>query len=241
MKDDWFFPTPDPLCEKYYSVSPYAYCLNNPVRYIDLRRDSISVAEEYRSQFNETLSAIFGDYALNFNYSSTGMLNYSGSTKGMSKDQKAIIKGLSKVMDENTITNIVYDSQLTISDKNGNNITVKAADGGGAVTLLARENPNLDQNTILIDPSIQSQATVLKVTPAYYLSPVDPANGNRFESVTIKQGINDVTFHEIGHVIYQGKSQNKVIDYHNKSRNRLLLTPRPYDEHHNKNVKRGVY
>ena len=25
----------DPLCEKYYSVSPYAYCMNNPVRYID--------------------------------------------------------------------------------------------------------------------------------------------------------------------------------------------------------------
>ena len=27
--------TVDPLCEKYYSVSPYGYCLNNPVRYID--------------------------------------------------------------------------------------------------------------------------------------------------------------------------------------------------------------
>lgn len=25
----------DPLCEKYYSISPYAYCMNNPVRYID--------------------------------------------------------------------------------------------------------------------------------------------------------------------------------------------------------------
>ena len=25
----------DPLVEKYYSVSPYAYCLNNPVKYID--------------------------------------------------------------------------------------------------------------------------------------------------------------------------------------------------------------
>jgi hypothetical protein len=25
----------DPLCEKYYSVSPYAYCGNNPMRYID--------------------------------------------------------------------------------------------------------------------------------------------------------------------------------------------------------------
>ena len=25
----------DPLCEKYYSMSPYAYCGNNPMRYID--------------------------------------------------------------------------------------------------------------------------------------------------------------------------------------------------------------
>jgi RHS repeat-associated protein len=25
----------DPLCEGYYSISPYAYCLNNPVRFVD--------------------------------------------------------------------------------------------------------------------------------------------------------------------------------------------------------------
>jgi len=29
------FTSVDPLCEKYYSISPYAYCLNNPVRYND--------------------------------------------------------------------------------------------------------------------------------------------------------------------------------------------------------------
>lgn len=29
------FTTVDPLAEKYYWISPYAYCLNNPVKYID--------------------------------------------------------------------------------------------------------------------------------------------------------------------------------------------------------------
>ena len=27
--------TIDPLAEKYYSISPYAYCLNNPIKYVD--------------------------------------------------------------------------------------------------------------------------------------------------------------------------------------------------------------
>ena len=29
------FQTMDPLCEKYYSLSPYAYCANNPMRFVD--------------------------------------------------------------------------------------------------------------------------------------------------------------------------------------------------------------
>ena len=29
------FTTMDPLCEKYYSISPYAYCAGNPVKFID--------------------------------------------------------------------------------------------------------------------------------------------------------------------------------------------------------------
>ncbi len=29
------FSTMDPLAEKYYSISPYAYCANNPVKYLD--------------------------------------------------------------------------------------------------------------------------------------------------------------------------------------------------------------
>ena len=37
------FTTMDPLCEKYYDKNPYAYCGDNPMRYGDVRGDSITV------------------------------------------------------------------------------------------------------------------------------------------------------------------------------------------------------
>ena len=35
MPDLAQFTSVDPLAEKYYHLSPYAYCANNPVRFID--------------------------------------------------------------------------------------------------------------------------------------------------------------------------------------------------------------
>ena len=35
------FTTMDPMCEKYYHLSPYAYCGNNPVNAIDMKGDTI--------------------------------------------------------------------------------------------------------------------------------------------------------------------------------------------------------
>ena len=37
------FMTMDPMAEKYYSISPYAYCANNPVNAIDMNGDSIAI------------------------------------------------------------------------------------------------------------------------------------------------------------------------------------------------------
>jgi RHS repeat-associated protein len=47
MNDVPMFTTMDPLAEKYYTYSPYAYCMGNPMKYVDLKGDSISVAELY--------------------------------------------------------------------------------------------------------------------------------------------------------------------------------------------------
>jgi RHS repeat-associated protein len=41
------FLTVDPLCEKYYSVSPYVYCLNNPVKFVDPDGRVVRLANNY--------------------------------------------------------------------------------------------------------------------------------------------------------------------------------------------------
>ena len=38
------FTTMDPLCEKYYGISPYAYCANNPVNLVDPEGSALHVA-----------------------------------------------------------------------------------------------------------------------------------------------------------------------------------------------------
>jgi RHS repeat-associated protein len=41
------FTTQDPLAEKYYSISPYAYCANNPLKFIDTDGRKIKLADNY--------------------------------------------------------------------------------------------------------------------------------------------------------------------------------------------------
>ena len=50
----------DPLCEKYYSVSPYGYCLGNPVKFVDIY--GMAPGDRFK---NPTLAAI--DFGITYN------------------------------------------------------------------------------------------------------------------------------------------------------------------------------
>jgi RHS repeat-associated protein len=110
------FTTVDPLSEKYYSVSPYAYCNNNPIKYVDYRGDSISVAAiQAYDQANGTnyLQTIMSDLSsqtgLTYSVTASGMLVYN-----MDSDGKAIIS--------------------TTTDTNGNIVQVGSQEGRDIMT-----------------------------------------------------------------------------------------------------------
>jgi len=73
------FTTPNPLSEKYYSVSPYAYCANNPVNAVDLRGDSITMA--IARSYDNINNINYSDLVINDLRSQTGLdLSISSET-----------------------------------------------------------------------------------------------------------------------------------------------------------------
>ena len=227
----------DRFAEKYPATSGYNYAINNPVRYIDINGDSIRVSSENRELFNKTLKDVFGEFSSKFSYTQSDMLVFSGENKGMGKAQRKVFKRLKEVMYSKTITNIQYGKDTQITDRYGNKSTFKAESGGGAATSLASENENYNQNFIVIDPN-KTIGETMEVTDAYYKEPIDPQNGARFKKVTFQTNQTDMTFHEIGHVVYEGKGQHKVLDFNNIVRGILQLPKRQYDETHNYKVRK---
>ncbi len=103
----------DPLCEKYYWISPYAYCLNNPVKYIDPDGREVWIA--HRFDDGKTTSVQYKNGTL---YNSDGS-KYKGSNpyilttskhlnqlKTASNETNTIISSLDADDNKHTITNL---------------------------------------------------------------------------------------------------------------------------------------
>jgi len=249
------FMTIDRFGEKYFSASPYSYAANDPIAFIDVNGDSINVGEKYREQFSQTLESVYGANAANFGYTASGNLVYNGDSKNLSKAEKKLFDKMNRVMSETDQTNIIYESSFTFNDVDGNPITIVPANSGGEGTALKKENNNITQNYIVIDPAVTNPGTILEVTQTYYdhrrdgTAPKGSDNPPSFvPNSSVQYSAANATMHGIGHVIYAGKSQDNVIDFDNSARalNKVKnpggtfasnpLTPRKYDESHNSTV-----
>ena len=136
-------------------------------------------------------------------------------------------------------TDILYADHLIISDASGAKKVLSSCDSGGEGTLLISDYPQLDKNIVYISPKPADSFTVEEVLPNYYntydvKTNTIHSNGLRnFNKNNVRTNRSDLLFHSMGHILYAGKPQNKVIDFNNLARKSLNLPKRKYDEDHN--------
>lgn len=139
-----------------------------------------------------------------------------------------MLKGLNKILSEQEKTELIYGKSVTYTNNNGETITKKASEASGALSILASDNKgSMDYSIILIDPSV----TNFTVSEMIDENSIMAAN---YRGKTVETNTTDMLFHEFGHKIYQGQSQDKVLGYNNVVRKLLKLKPRRPDFEHNK-------
>ncbi len=208
------FHTVDRFAEKYWDFTPYQYGANNPILFIDVNGDSISVDEQHREAFNNDMNNVFGENAKSFSFNSTGKLVFTGDKKDLTKDQKKIFKEMNKLMSEETTTNIVYGDNYSVDSDDGI-INIDPLAEGGAATLKGVAINGENQNFIVVSPNI-GEITV--------------TSDKTYQKVNVSQNTTSGLFHEIGEVVCKSKTyRGDVIKYENYAREIIGLPLRPTD------------
>ena len=102
------FTTIDPMCEKYYGISPYAYCAGNPVNLVDLDGERIYML--FYTTGNDRGDEMFKSAA------ETRKIDIENS-KGFNKDNDIVI--MSPISDLGTLCDEVSKIVNTYSDQYG--------------------------------------------------------------------------------------------------------------------------
>ena len=141
------FLTIDPLAEKYPQISPYAYCLNNPIKFIDPNGREVfisgSLSEEALRQLQERMKD-----RITLSMGENGKLSYS-----LNEGQKlrGDAKRMAGMIDDNSIAvNVITTDKTQTSTGNlmvggsfmGNTVTTDAS-GNTKVVANQEVNPNV--------------------------------------------------------------------------------------------------
>lgn len=93
------FTTMDPLCEKYYHISPYVYCGANPVNRVDVDGRKIKLVGEMSTLALQQLQSRVGKH-ITLSLNANNMLTYTVNDKRLKGDALR----LASIIDDDIIT-----------------------------------------------------------------------------------------------------------------------------------------
>jgi hypothetical protein len=105
----------DPLCEKYYWITPYAYCMNNPVKYVD--PDGRVVRPAGTAELTMIQNTLPKDAQSYVRLDNNGLIDqkllnsYAGQSQNFSS--------LKTMVNSNMTVDVKLDDKFTYADPNG--------------------------------------------------------------------------------------------------------------------------
>lgn len=206
----WF--SPDPLAEKYLSISPYVYAADNPIRYAD--HDGREIVDS-----NGKHVAV--------SYHKDGTLGFS---KNASADVRRIATALNGATDGraqlHNLTGSRTKVHLDISEKTVS--TASSTTNGETIqgNNNAKDNYGKVQNA---DGTLGLKEASITVYEGSLKQGVQAGSGSKLEGLTVDQAVAAVVGHEIVHAVDKGEV-NKDLQYEQKNGGQ----PRPYDQREGK-------
>ena len=110
------FTRPDPLAGKYYAISPYAYCKNNPIKYINPDgRDVKPIGDEALKMIQNTLTKEDMKY-VRFDKNGNIDKDYINSHNSKSGNYKSLLK----LVNSDILTEVsLVEGKISYMDNNG--------------------------------------------------------------------------------------------------------------------------
>lgn len=187
----------DPLCEKYYSISPYAYCMNNPVKYIDPDGKDVAILIAKNGAGGRGhMGAVIQDKRGNYYYMTLGanIRGSSGTFSAMSsgtegqmalvqldfEDNKPSMENAIKIIKDKDSYNSPYTDNLIFetSPKMDNDILTSAA-----ILKVGFNEKNIKYNPITNNCADAVRIVIEKGTGIVLPVGNSPKPNNQFENI----------------------------------------------------------
>jgi len=191
------FMTVDPLAEKYYSISPYAYCAGNPVKYVDVKGQWIKDATGAKVDvtYNENGSLSFSKNADANTMKMANAMNLTETGRSMLQYTDISSIGVRMIISSDTKVETVNGKKIYTNGETlqGN---LNNADNYGKVV-------NKDGKFGIKEATITVNEGTLKES-------VKTGSGTKLEGLTMEQAIGAVAGHETVHATNKGEINKDI-------------------------------